>query len=404
MLFWVIAIALACVAAGSLLLPMLRRGDTAQGAAEDNPEIALYRDQLAEVDRDLARGTLDQAEADRARTEIARRLLAADKAGVAQVTDGPVLANGVVTAIGALVIVAGSLGTYFALGAPGYDDIPLAARLANAEDMRQNRASQAEAEQSAPDLPPIGAPEDYLQMVAQLREMVPQRPDELQGWLLLSRHETALGNYANAARAQDRVVQIKGPEATIDDAVLLLDLMVAATDGYVSPEAEAVALAIRDRDPSNTAAAYYLGLLYAQTDRADIAFNLWRTVIEAGDPNSPHVDFARGQILNAAALAGVEYELPDLPGPTADQVEAAGDMTDEDRTAMIEGMVEGLAERLATDGGNSSEWARLINALGVLGDTDRAAAIWGEAQQVFAAAPGDLEIIRNAARTAGVAE
>lgn len=241
-------------------------------------------------------------------------------------------------------------------------------------------------------------------MVAQLRDIVPQRPDDLQGWALLARHETALGNYADAARAQDRVVRLKGADATVEDAVLLLDLLVAAAAGYVSPEAEAIALTIRARDDSNTAADYYLGLLYAQTDRPDIAFNLWRRVVEGGDPDSPHTEFARQQILNAAAMAGVEYELPDLPGPTADQVEAAQDMTDADRTAMIQGMVEGLAERLATDGGNSTEWARLINALGVLGETERAAAIWGEAQQVFAASPGDLDIIRNAARTAGITE
>lgn len=402
--FWVIAIVLACVAAGSLLLPMLRNAGPDGDTADDNPEIALYRDQLAEVERDLARGTLEQAEADRARTEIARRLLAADKAGVAQATNGPITANRLATALSVIVVVAGSLGTYFVLGAPGYQDLPLAQRIAAGDEMRDTRISQAEAEAEAPALAPINAPEDYLAMVAQLRDIVPQRPDDLQGWALLARHETALGNYADAARAQDRVVRLKGADATIEDAVLLLDLLVAAAAGYVSPEAEAIALSIRARDDSNTAADYYLGLLYAQTDRPDIAFNLWRRVVEGGDPDSPHTEFARQQILNAAAMAGVEYELPDLPGPTADQVEAAQDMTDADRTAMIQGMVEGLAERLATDGGNSTEWARLINALGVLGETDRAAAIWGEAQQVFAASPGDLDIIRNAARTAGIIE
>lgn len=402
--FWVIAIVLACVAAGSLLLPMLRDTGPDGDTAEDNPEIALYRDQLAEVERDLARGTLEQAEADRARTEIARRLLAADKAGVAEATNGPITANRLATALSVIVVVAGSLGTYFVLGAPGYQDLPLAQRIAAGDEMRDTRISQAEAEAEAPALAPINAPEDYLAMVAQLRDIVPQRPDDLQGWALLARHETALGNYSDAAFAQDRVVRLKGADATVEDAVLLLDLLVAAAAGYVSPEAEAIALSIRARDDSNTAADYYLGLLYAQTDRPDIAFNLWRRVVEGGDADSPHTEFARQQILNAAAMAGVEYELPDLPGPTADQVEAAQDMTDADRTAMIQGMVEGLAERLATDGGNSTEWARLINALGVLGETERAAAIWGEAQQVFATSPGDLDIIRNAARTAGITE
>lgn len=90
-------------------------------------------------------------------------------------------------------------------------------------------------------------------------------------------------------------------------------------------------------------------------------------------------------------------------GPTADDVAAAAEMSEEDRQGMIRGMVDGLAERLATEGGSSDDWARLIGALGVLGDSERAAAIWAEAQQVFAASDSDLATVRAAAESAGVA-
>ncbi|MBD3764142.1 MAG: c-type cytochrome biogenesis protein CcmI, partial [Rhodobacterales bacterium] len=80
------------------------------------------------------------------------------------------------------------------------------------------------------------------------------------------------------------------------------------------------------------------------------------------------------------------------------------DMTEEERQAMIRSMVDGLAERLATEGGGAQDWARLIGALGVLGDTDRARTIWAEAQGVFADRPEDLAAVRAAARQAGVAE
>ena len=79
-------------------------------------------------------------------------------------------------------------------------------------------------------------------------------------------------------------------------------------------------------------------------------------------------------------------------------------MAPEDREAMIRGMVEGLASRLANDGGTGAEWAQLITALGVLGETERARGIWAEAQDVFAASPSDLETVAAAARQAGVAE
>jgi cytochrome c-type biogenesis protein CcmH len=66
--------------------------------------------------------------------------------------------------------------------------------------------------------------------------------------------------------------------------------------------------------------------------------------------------------------------------------------------------VAGLAARLATDGGPASDWARLIAAYGVLGQTDQARAIWTEAQAVFAADPIGMGVVGAAAIEAGVAE
>ena len=113
-----------------------------------------------------------------------------------------------------------------------------------------------------------------------------------------------------------------------------------------------------------------------------------------------------------AWFAGVkDYQLPPagdphasgLSGPTAEDMENAQDMEAGDRQAMIEGMVSQLADRLATEGGTPEEWARLISAYGVLGDRDRAALIWEEAQEVFAGSPAAVESVREGARNAGVA-
>lgn len=77
-------------------------------------------------------------------------------------------------------------------------------------------------------------------------------------------------------------------------------------------------------------------------------------------------------------------------------------MDPEAREQMIRGMVEGLSQRLATDGGAAPEWAQLIGALGVLGETERAQAILGEARQVFANQPDDLRLIEDAAQRGGL--
>lgn len=407
MLFWVICAILAAVAAGLLIVPLWR---AQEDEAEARTDIAIYKDQLAEVDRDLARGVLDPTEAERAKVEISRRLLAADKAqGTATGTASkPVTLTLTVVIMAAMV--GGGLWLYNRLGAPGYPDLPRNARLAAGDEMRANRVSQAEAEAEAAklDLPKVDAPAEYLAMVQQLRDIVPTRPEDQQGWALLARHEAALGNYAAAAEAQAKLVALQGDSAELQDIELLADLLVGAAAGFVSPEAEAVARHALDLDADSLAGRYYMGLLYAQTDRPDVAFRLWRDLTESGI-DDPHVTWAREQVMDAAQLAGIEYTLPEapgmaLPGPSAADVAAASEMSAGDQGAMIQGMVQRLSDRLATEGGTPEEWARLINALGVLGDTDRAAAIWQEAQQVYAGNDAALATIAAAAASAGIGQ
>ncbi len=135
-----------------------------------------------------------------------------------------------------------------------------------------------------------------------------------------------------------------------------------------------------------------------------MALRLWRPVAEDGDPTQFHVAAIRSQIEDAAYLAGVKYTLPAAVGPSAQDIANAEDMSQEDRQGMIRGMVEQLAGRLADEGGPASEWARLIGAYGVLGETDKATEVWLEASEVFAGSGAAMETLRSAATTAGVAE
>ena len=398
-MFWIICIVMALGLASVLAAPLLR--PAASGG--DHPEIAIYKGQLEEVDRDVDRGVLNGEEAERARAEIGRRLLAVSRQ--TQVTGtaprGATLA--VAGAVAALLLGAGLL-TYTRIGAPGDPDQPLAARLALAEAMRNDRPDQAALEAAAPPPPPVAdVPADYREQIDKLRAIVPTRPDDLQGWTLLALHEARLGNYAAAARAQDRVVALQGDAVTPDDLTRQLDLKVAAANGVISPEAETIARDLLDRDAASIAGRYYMGALYNQTGRPDIAFRFWRPIVDSGD-TSFHADLTRAQIEDAALRAGVDYALPDQPGPDAAAMAAAEDMTDADRQAMIGNMVNQLATRLANDGGPASDWARLINAYGVLGETDAARTVYAEAQTAFAGDELALQTLATAAASAGVAE
>ncbi|WP_239520788.1 c-type cytochrome biogenesis protein CcmI [Pseudooceanicola aestuarii] len=412
MLFWVIIAAL-CLGVAAVLARALL-----QGGEDDGPtsaaafDVAVYRDQLAEVDRDLARGTLPQAEGDRLRTEISRRLLAADARARAGADAGPATttAHRWPALLAAGAVVAGAASLYLMTGAPGYGDLPRADRLAAAQARLADRPSQAEAEDRLPEalaIPGATPSQEFTALMEKLRQAVADRPDDLQGLRLLARNEATLGNFTAAHQAQARVLELTGPEASSRDFADHADMMILAAGGYVSPAAERSLRTALSRDPDDGVANYYFGLLMNQVGRPDVAFRLWDRLLRRGPADAPWIAAIRSQIPDVAADAGrPNYTLPisaePLAGPSLAEMEAAQDMDDADRAAMIRGMVDSLSDRLARQGGSAAEWARLITALGVLDETAQARAIHAEAQKVFAARPAELDQVDAAARRAGV--
>lgn len=408
-LFWIVS-GTAALAVAAILALTLLRGRTSAGADSDH-DLSVYRDQLREIDRDAARGAIPPEEAERLRTEVSRRILSADartSAAAPQAAQprGPAL---VLTALLVPGLLIGAFALYWELGAPGYRDLGLQDRIARAQDARATRPDQAEAETRLPASPTADAPADYVALVEKLRATVKTRPDDAQGHMLLARSEAALGNYAAAYAAQQALIALRGDAATAQDYADLADMMVLAAGGYVSPQTERVLDEIMRRDPENGVARYYGGLMMAQTGRPDAAFRIWDRLLRDSPADAAWIAPVLSQIPELALLAGINDYDPPLPGPAiagpgADDIDAASEMNADDRQAMIQGMVDRLGERLATQGGSPQEWAQLIGALGVLGDTDRAAAIWAEAKIVFATSPEALGLVEQAAKDTGVAQ
>lgn len=408
--FWLIIAGLTLAVAGLIGLAALRgRAGAADSAAYD---LQIYRDQLNEVERDLARGVLEEAEAERTRTEISRRILAADAAlgastGARAQGRSATLALALATAS---VLVGGSYLLYDRLGAPGYRDLPIKTRLAQSDAARAARMTQAEAEErlgDVPRTPPPDASPEFLDLMEKLREAVERRPEDLQGLTLLARNEAALGNAGAAYAAQARIIALKGDAATATDHAFLADLMITAAAGYVSQEAETALRTALDLDPREPIARYYLAQYLLQVDRPDAAFRLLEELLRESAPDAPWLPSVRAQIEEVAYRAGVNYELPPetrAGGPSAEDIAAASDMTAEDRQAMIQGMVDRLSARLAEEGGSAAEWAQLIRALGVLERYDQARSIYAEGLRVFEGRESELEVIRAAGRAVGVNE
>jgi cytochrome c-type biogenesis protein CcmH len=403
--FWLAAGLLALAVAALLIAAALQRGGGGTGSAEGSAR-DIRADQLREIERDAERGIIAPEEAARLRAEVGRRLIEAAGPGAAPaaVTQGP---GRVAAALAALAVVGGGVVLYLWLGAPGYPDLPMSERLAEAQALRDARPSQAEAEASIPPAPPPPVDPEFLDLMETLRERVAERPDDLQGHLLLAENESRLGNHAAAARAQADVIRIKGQYVAPEDHVLLARMMIAAAGGAISPEAEMALEAALALNPDSDEALFLIGLSHLRNGRPDLGFAAWARLIETAPGESAWLAEARLRIGDVAAAAGVDYALPaDLApaGPSAEDVEAAAGMTPEEREAMVQGMVDGLAERLATEGGSAAEWGRLITSLATLGQVDRARAILAEAEGVFAGSPEDLAAIRAAATAVGIAE
>lgn len=407
MTFWVISLLTALLIAGFLAAPLLRRRQG--GAPTASYDLRVYREQLAGVDRDLARGVIAEADADRVRTEISRRILVADaQARGEDSASGPsrrvsVVAMGLLAA----VLIGGAFMMYRQMGAAGFPDMPLSARLAMAEDLRANRPSQSDAESMATPAPAPTLDESYATLLGQLRDTVAGRPDDLQGHMLLAQHETNAGNFKAGYEAQTRVIELSGTTASAEAYADLAEMMILAAGGYISPEAEAALQQALERDPHLGPARYYWGQMLAQTGRPDLAYRIWADTLRTAPAGAPWAAAIRGQIEELAFRAGV-FNAPDLstlpatPGLSQEDMQAAAELTPEERQEMILGMVNQLSDRLATEGGAPQEWARLIAALGVLGDTERATNIRDEALTVFAGNEPALEMIQAASQRAGL--
>lgn len=396
MIFWVTAIAMTLIFAAFLVAPVLRRRNDGDASASD---VEVYKAQLAEIDRDKARGLLDDETAERTRAEVSRRLIAAAKVAQDQGQEGSTRA---VALLSGVILISVSFAAYWIAGSPGEEDQPLAQRLAEAERLWDERPSQAEMVAMAPAPPKVDAPKELLTSVQRLRDAMQTRPNDPRGWELLAFYETELRNYDAAAQAQDRLLALK-QDPTVEDLTRLVDLMVAAADGSVSPEAEVVARQLLNRDAENLAGRYYIGAIYNQTGRPDEAFRIWRPMVDAGAGDF-HTALATNSIENAALRAGIEYAVPDNIGPGLDAIAAAEGLSEEERSAMIVEMVSSLSTRLSTQGGTVTEWAQLIRSYAALGETQSAQAVLREATQLFGSDPNAAAVLRDIASRTGLTQ
>jgi cytochrome c-type biogenesis protein CcmH len=282
-------VALTSAAVALLLLPLLlARG---QPFARDAYNLAVYRDQLAEVERDIARGVLSGAEAEAARAEIGRRILALGPANH-EILAHPKPIAAIVAAILALPVVA--LLIYAQLGAPALPDQPFADRGAAAQP--------AAANPSQIDLPTA---------LKRLRAHLAAQPDDLTGWLLLGRTEVGLGHYQPGAEAYARAAALSGHRADVMGD--WGEAQVLAADGTVTPAA-AAAFAVALHDPEAAPKArYYLALAQLQHGDAQGAIAAWQVLLRDSPADAVWLPIVRRRIAEAEARLAPAKPQPPAP-------------------------------------------------------------------------------------------
>jgi cytochrome c-type biogenesis protein CcmH len=374
-ILWILIGALTLATIAAIVRPLVRpRGVAAPRAAFDR---AIYRDQLAELERDQERGVLDAEQAAAARLEIERRLLATEPSSPRKATEAaPAPVDGITAASLAAAVSAGAIAVYLAIGSPGVGDAPFAARPATPV------AASAAA-----------TPADLAASIAALEARLKDRPDDAAGWLLLARSEAAQEHWQQSAEAYRHAMALTPTNA--DVAAGYGEMLVMAAGGIVTPAAHDAFVAAAERDPANPPARFYLALGDAQAGKPAAALEQWAALIAQSPPDAPWLAMVRQSMAATARDAGLPMpsvpesrEAPDVaasgsPGPSAAAIAAARQMTPEERQQMIRGMVEKLAARLENDPADAAGWARLANAYRVLGEDAKAA----EAEKRAAAVP-----------------
>ncbi len=325
-----------------------RRLAARQGTDSASAQIAIYKDQLREIDADLTRGVMAPAEADAHRTEVARRLLAVSAA------EGNVARPGQawMVFILALLVPALAFAVYSRLGAPSFPDLPQAERLANAE-----KAGDLEA------------------MVYKVEQHLQQHPDDVNGWEVVLPSYKAMSRFNDAAQAMRRVIALKGPTAELY--ADLSEMLMFAGNGLMPADGLAAAREALKIDPKNSKARYYEALGLSQDNQHAAALAAFESLLADSASDAPWRPAVEKQI------AALKQPQANPTGPTQDQVEAAGSMTSGDQQAMIRSMVDGLAAKLEADPKNLDGWLRLIRARVVLKEADVAQAALGKARGIF---------------------
>jgi cytochrome c-type biogenesis protein CcmH len=433
MMLWLIMTVMIVVATICLTVPLVRRFDRRDDSAS---AIAVYRDQLREIEQDLREGSIDDSLAETARIEIKRRVLAADRSSPATAPTPSARERSFVL-IGAIgIVVLGSVGLYAMTGRPDLASTSRSLRADTAEDaltmlsslppdhLMGGFAAAGKVNASGAAALQTGLP-SVEEMTQRLAARLSQHPDDIDGWRTLGWSYVNIGRFPEAAAAYAKAIKLDPTNMELQSG--RIEALVGSANGVVTSEAKTAITEALKLSPQNSRARFFEGLSKEQDGDKAAALAEWTGLLKDADPEEGWVADLKGRVSelrhdmgiqsaavseqSRTAIAGLSSKGPAGPamslttesGPTAQDARAAEAMSPTDRVAMIRGMVDGLAVRLERSPRDADGWIRLIRAWNVLGEGDLAKQALARGLEVFADDAAERDRIAASARQFGLA-
>jgi cytochrome c-type biogenesis protein CcmH len=271
-----------------VLPPLLRARRDVNPVTRDAVNVSVYRDQMRELEADLATGVLSRDRYDEARRELERRLLE-DAASAAQPVKAAPRTRYAALVVGVTIpVVAGML--YMVTGTPGALDVErVAAEQSHAMDRQQM--------------------EELVERLAQkLRE---SKEPNAEGWAMLARSYNSMGRFEDAVAAYKTALKAGPPDARL--LADYADALAMVQGRTLAGEPEKLIQQALRLDPQNVKALALAGTVAFDKKNYREAAAHWEKILAVVPPESETAQAIKGSIVEARSLAGLPADAPAAP-------------------------------------------------------------------------------------------
>jgi len=359
----------------AVLTPFRRAVSLAPGAANEN--MAVYRDQLSEIERELELGLIGPEEAESAKAEISRRLLAAaahlENSDAKTGDSRHIMSLRRTAAVMALIsIPAIGLGLYLSSGSPNLPGQPFASRM------------------SAPT-----SGQKITELIARAEAHLRTRPSDIQGWAVLAPAYIRQKRYSDAIYALEQVLKLDGRKPAV--LVQYGEAIMYSEGGLITKKARDVFSEARNLDKTLVKPRYYLGLAAAQGGKIAEALSIWQAMLKDAPQQAPWRPLVERTVKAAQARIAKGPETAKAPVLDQATINSVKTAPPKQQQEMINAMVQRLATRLETNGKDLQGWLRLIRSYTVLQRKPDAQAALKRAREIFSGDEKSLSALEQMA-------